>query len=215
MLLKSSGWRDQRLGCYLHVTLAAACPCWRLTQRRRRAPKLSRPASILHPYALRGRWGGGGRGGGGGGRKGVWATACCIKSVLQVELAPCAEQSCCCPAGPVSKIRLLGDYHHATRIAFIEFDKADSAKIALNCSGALLGAPGCPQHCPFLAGGSSACLPVVFGTATAVLGGGSCESLPACPKLGGDIALAHLGLRPPGRTCEFPPALYALAPLGS
>eukprot|EP00891_Asterochloris_glomerata_P007721 jgi/Astpho2/7721/fgenesh1_pm.00115_%23_35_t len=41
--------------------------------------------------------------------------------------------------GPVSKIRLLGDYHHATRIAFIEFDKAESAKVALNCSGALLG----------------------------------------------------------------------------
>ena len=59
-------------------------------------------------------------------------------------MADCAElqfeQPCCCPAGPVSKIRLLGDYHHATRIAFIEFDKAECAKVALNCSGALLGA---------------------------------------------------------------------------
>ena len=42
-------------------------------------------------------------------------------------------------AGPVSKIRLLGDYHHPTRIAFVEFTSADSARAALNCSGALLG----------------------------------------------------------------------------
>ncbi|DBA72940.1 TPA: Poly(A) RNA polymerase cid13 [Trebouxia sp. C0005] len=41
--------------------------------------------------------------------------------------------------GPVSKIRLLGDYHHPTRIAFIEFNNAESARAALNCSGALLG----------------------------------------------------------------------------
>lgn len=42
-------------------------------------------------------------------------------------------------AGPVSKLRLLGDYHHPTRIAFVEFTHADSARAALNCSGALLG----------------------------------------------------------------------------
>ena len=41
--------------------------------------------------------------------------------------------------GRVSKLRLLGDYQHATRIAFIEFFKAESAIAALNCSGALLG----------------------------------------------------------------------------
>lgn len=46
-----------------------------------------------------------------------------------------------CGAGPVSKIRLLGDYHHPTRIAFIEFNNAESARAALNCSGALLGMP--------------------------------------------------------------------------
>lgn len=45
-------------------------------------------------------------------------------------------------AGPVSKIRLLGDSHHNTRIAFVEFEKAESAKAALNCSGALLGKLG-------------------------------------------------------------------------
>ena len=43
--------------------------------------------------------------------------------------------------GPVSRLRLLGDSHHATRIAFVEFCKAESAEIALKCSGALLG--GC------------------------------------------------------------------------
>lgn len=43
------------------------------------------------------------------------------------------------PAGPVSKIRLLGDYHHPTRIAFVEFTNAESARAALNCSGAMLG----------------------------------------------------------------------------
>lgn len=41
--------------------------------------------------------------------------------------------------GAVSKIRLLGDSHHSTRIAFVEFAQAESAKAALNCSGALLG----------------------------------------------------------------------------
>mmetsp|Transcript_11786 Transcript_11786/g.30890 ORF Transcript_11786/g.30890 Transcript_11786/m.30890 type:complete len:953 (-) Transcript_11786:1024-3882(-) len=41
--------------------------------------------------------------------------------------------------GPVSKLRLLGDYAHSTRISFIEFVYADSAMQALNCSGALLG----------------------------------------------------------------------------
>ncbi len=41
--------------------------------------------------------------------------------------------------GRVSKLRLLGDYQHATRICFVEFFKAESAIAALNCSGALLG----------------------------------------------------------------------------
>lgn len=41
--------------------------------------------------------------------------------------------------GPVSRLRLLGDGGHATRIAFVEFGAAASAAAALNCSGALLG----------------------------------------------------------------------------
>lgn len=47
----------------------------------------------------------------------------------------------CVGAGTVSKIRLLGDFSHATRIAFIEFQQAEGATAALNCSGALLGKP--------------------------------------------------------------------------
>lgn len=41
--------------------------------------------------------------------------------------------------GKVTKLRLLGDYAHATRIAFIEFAHADSALTALGCTGAVLG----------------------------------------------------------------------------
>lgn len=43
------------------------------------------------------------------------------------------------PAGPVAKLRLLGDASHTTRIAFVEFLHAEGASAALNCSGALLG----------------------------------------------------------------------------
>ncbi|CAK0784249.1 hypothetical protein CVIRNUC_007453 [Coccomyxa viridis] len=41
--------------------------------------------------------------------------------------------------GPVTKCRLLFDYHRSTSIAFLEFAKYDSAKNALDCSGALMG----------------------------------------------------------------------------
>ncbi|CAN7110636.1 unnamed protein product, partial [Brassica rapa subsp. narinosa] len=34
----------------------------------------------------------------------------------------------------------LGDYHHHSRIAFVEFSNAESAIRALNCSGIFLGA---------------------------------------------------------------------------
>lgn len=44
-----------------------------------------------------------------------------------------------CIAGPVAKIRLLSDYNHVSSIAFVEFAKFESAKTALDCSGALLG----------------------------------------------------------------------------
>uniref|UniRef100_A0A5B6Z423 Putative polyadenylate-binding protein-interacting protein 12-like n=1 Tax=Davidia involucrata TaxID=16924 RepID=A0A5B6Z423_DAVIN len=41
--------------------------------------------------------------------------------------------------GEVQRLRLLGDYNHSTRIAFVEFVMAQSAIAALNCSGAVLG----------------------------------------------------------------------------
>ena len=56
------------------------------------------------------------------------------------------KESLCCTcvgAGPVSKIRLLGDTQHNSKIAFVEFATAESARAALKLSGALLGA--CPQ----------------------------------------------------------------------
>ncbi|KAF7102341.1 hypothetical protein CFC21_103498 [Triticum aestivum] len=41
--------------------------------------------------------------------------------------------------GEVARLRLLGDYVHATCIAFVEFVQAEGAILALNCSGMLLG----------------------------------------------------------------------------
>ena len=58
---------------------------------------------------------------------------------MQVLLILCILRMLILLPGPVAKIRLLGDWQHATRIAFVEFVKADSAKTALSCSGALLG----------------------------------------------------------------------------
>jgi hypothetical protein len=46
---------------------------------------------------------------------------------------------CGCATGKVAKIRLLGDFAHSTRIAFVEFADAEGAMAALNCSGAMLG----------------------------------------------------------------------------
>ncbi|XP_010529671.1 PREDICTED: polyadenylate-binding protein-interacting protein 11-like isoform X2 [Tarenaya hassleriana] len=41
--------------------------------------------------------------------------------------------------GEVYRLRLLGDFHQSTRIAFVEFVMAESAIAALNCSGVVLG----------------------------------------------------------------------------
>lgn len=41
--------------------------------------------------------------------------------------------------GKVSRLRLLGDYVHSTCIAFVEFTQAESAILALNFSGMVLG----------------------------------------------------------------------------
>ncbi|URD75883.1 RNA recognition motif containing protein [Musa troglodytarum] len=57
------------------------------------------------------------------------------KKVSQADLKLFFESLC----GEVYRLRLLGDYHHSTRIAFVEFVMADSATAALNCSGVVLG----------------------------------------------------------------------------
>ncbi|KAK8938612.1 Polyadenylate-binding protein 2 [Platanthera zijinensis] len=57
------------------------------------------------------------------------------KKVAQSEVKLFFEQVC----GEVSRLRLLGDNVHSTRIAFVEFIQAESAILALNCSGMLLG----------------------------------------------------------------------------
>ncbi|XP_024010126.1 polyadenylate-binding protein-interacting protein 12 isoform X2 [Eutrema salsugineum] len=57
------------------------------------------------------------------------------KKVTQSEIKLFFEAVC----GEVYRLRLLGDYHHPTRIGFVEFVMAESAIAALNCSGVLLG----------------------------------------------------------------------------
>ncbi|XP_074291799.1 polyadenylate-binding protein-interacting protein 12-like isoform X2 [Silene latifolia] len=57
------------------------------------------------------------------------------KKITQADLKLFFETFC----GEVYRLRMLGDYHHSTRIAFVEFVMAESAISALNCSGAVLG----------------------------------------------------------------------------
>eukprot|EP00252_Welwitschia_mirabilis_P022507 TRINITY_DN6109_c0_g1_i2.p1 TRINITY_DN6109_c0_g1~~TRINITY_DN6109_c0_g1_i2.p1 ORF type:complete len:326 (-),score=59.99 TRINITY_DN6109_c0_g1_i2:674-1651(-) len=57
------------------------------------------------------------------------------KRVSQTDVRMFFESLC----GEVSRLRLLGDNIHSTRIAFVEFVMAESAILALNCSGAILG----------------------------------------------------------------------------
>ncbi|KAJ4957230.1 hypothetical protein NE237_014013 [Protea cynaroides] len=57
------------------------------------------------------------------------------KKVSQADVKLFFEAVC----GEVYRLRLLGDYHHSTRIAFVEFVLAESAIAALNCSGVVLG----------------------------------------------------------------------------
>ncbi|TVU43618.1 hypothetical protein EJB05_10103 [Eragrostis curvula] len=57
------------------------------------------------------------------------------KKVTQADLKLFFESIC----GEVFRLRLLGDYQHSTRIAFVEFVMAESATAALNCSGVILG----------------------------------------------------------------------------
>lgn len=58
------------------------------------------------------------------------------KKVTQTNVKVFFERFC----GEVSRLRLLGDNVHSTCIAFVEFVQAESAIMALNCSGTILGA---------------------------------------------------------------------------
>ncbi|KAG8364797.1 hypothetical protein BUALT_Bualt18G0036100 [Buddleja alternifolia] len=57
------------------------------------------------------------------------------KKVSQADIKNFFETRC----GEVSRLRLLGDHMHTTRIAFVEFYMAESAIIALDCCGEVLG----------------------------------------------------------------------------
>ncbi|GMJ14985.1 hypothetical protein HRI_005167600 [Hibiscus trionum] len=57
------------------------------------------------------------------------------RKITQADVKLFFESVC----GEVQRLRLLGDYNHSTRIAFVEFTMAESAIAALNCSGAVLG----------------------------------------------------------------------------
>ncbi|GMI90018.1 CTC-interacting domain 9 [Hibiscus trionum] len=57
------------------------------------------------------------------------------KKVSQAEVKNFFESIC----GEVTRLRIFGDQVHSTRIAFVEFVMAESAIIALNCSGMVLG----------------------------------------------------------------------------
>ncbi|KAM0944631.1 putative RNA recognition motif domain, ataxin-2, RNA-binding domain superfamily [Dioscorea sansibarensis] len=57
------------------------------------------------------------------------------KKVTQMDVKIFFNKYC----GEVSRLRLLGDHVHKTRIAFVEFSQAESAIIALSCSGLFIG----------------------------------------------------------------------------
>ncbi|KAL2483496.1 Polyadenylate-binding protein-interacting protein 9 [Forsythia ovata] len=57
------------------------------------------------------------------------------KRVSQTDVKNFFETRC----GEVSRLRLLGDHMHSTRIAFVEFSMAESAILALDCCGEILG----------------------------------------------------------------------------
>ncbi|CAA2973922.1 polyadenylate-binding -interacting 8-like isoform X2 [Olea europaea subsp. europaea] len=57
------------------------------------------------------------------------------KMVSQADVKNFFETRC----GQVSRLRLLGDHMHSTLIAFVEFSMAESAILALDCCGEILG----------------------------------------------------------------------------
>ncbi|XP_019226085.1 PREDICTED: polyadenylate-binding protein-interacting protein 12-like isoform X1 [Nicotiana attenuata] len=65
----------------------------------------------------------------------IYCTNIDNKQVTQADVKLFFESTC----GEVQRVRLLGDHHHPTRVAFVEFIMAESAIAALDCSGAVLG----------------------------------------------------------------------------
>ncbi|XP_039057718.1 polyadenylate-binding protein-interacting protein 9-like [Hibiscus syriacus] len=57
------------------------------------------------------------------------------KEVSQAEVKNFFESAC----GEVTRLRILGDNVHSTRNSFVEFAMAESAIVALSCSGLVLG----------------------------------------------------------------------------
>ncbi|CAA0835581.1 Polyadenylate-binding protein-interacting protein 9 [Striga hermonthica] len=57
------------------------------------------------------------------------------KKVTQADVKNFFKTRC----GEVSRLRFLGDHVHSTRIAFVEFYLAESAIVALDCCGEVLG----------------------------------------------------------------------------
>ncbi|XP_009111632.1 polyadenylate-binding protein-interacting protein 13 isoform X2 [Brassica rapa] len=58
-----------------------------------------------------------------------------LPKVTQMELEDFFKAAC----GEIQHVRLIGDCHHQTCIAFVEFKLVESAVSALNCSGIVLG----------------------------------------------------------------------------
>ncbi|CAN7024267.1 unnamed protein product [Brassica oleracea var. botrytis] len=57
------------------------------------------------------------------------------KKLTQMELEDFFKTAC----GEIQHVRLVGDCHHQTCIAFVEFTLVESAVSALNCSGIVVG----------------------------------------------------------------------------
>jgi len=87
--------------------------------------------------------------------------------------------ACLCHAGKVTRLRLLGDTQHTTRIAFVEFAQAESALAALHCSGALLGGWPAPSRSPCAAAAGRA---AAGAAAAAAAGAAAAAALPLLHK---------------------------------
>lgn len=135
----------------------------------------------------------------------------------------CQPLSTTCVIGPVSKLRLLGDYAHTTRIAFIEFVHADGAMAALNCSGALLGSLPIrvsPSKTPVRSEAGGAQKGVGGGgrsgpNSGSLSGSGNMAAGGACSPVPGMGMGAGAGMAPSGVTAAVVPASAPTVPVVS